>query len=168
MIIIIESPNKIKKIRQITGANVLATVGHFKDLPADEMAVDLETYEPVFRISEGKGDVIRKIRAAVKGEDVFVASDPDREGYAIGTHVYEEIRSLAKSIKRAEIHEITEKGVKAALAAAVPFEQTNKGLYHAFLGRRVGDRLVGYLLSPLACAALHGKYSVGRVQSPAV
>ena len=168
MVIIIESPNKIKKIRQITGATVLATVGHFKDLPSDEMAVNLETYEPVFRISEGKADVIRKIRAAVKGEDVYVASDPDREGYAIGTHVYEEIRTLARSIKRAEIHEITEKGVKSAIAAAVPFEQTNKGLYHAFLGRRVGDRLVGYLLSPLACTALHGKYSVGRVQSPAV
>ena len=168
MVIIIESPNKIKKIRQITGANVLATVGHFKDLPSDEMAVNLETYEPVFRITEGKAEVIRRIRAAVKGEDVYVASDPDREGYAIGTHVFEEIRTLAKSIKRAEIHEITDKGVKSALAAAVPFEQTNKGLYHAFLGRRVGDRLVGYLLSPLACAALHGKYSVGRVQSPAV
>lgn len=168
MVIIIESPNKIKKIREITKANVLATVGHFKDLPSDEMAVNLETYEPVFRITEGKSDVIRKIRAAAKGEDVYIASDPDREGYAIGTHVYEEIRSVARSIKRAEIHEITEKGVRAAIAAAVPFDQTNKGLYHAFLGRRVGDRLVGYLLSPLACTALHGKYSVGRVQSPAV
>lgn len=168
MLIIIESPNKIKKIREITKANVLATVGHFKDLPSKEIAVNLETYEPVFQVTEGKADIIKKIRAAAKGEDVFIASDPDREGYAIGTHVFEEIRTVAKSIKRAEIHEITEKGVRAAIASAVPFEQTNKGLYNAFLGRRVGDRLVGYLLSPLACTALDGKYSVGRVQSPAV
>jgi len=168
MVIIIESPNKIKKIRQITGANVLATVGHFKDLPSDEMAVNLETYEPYFRITEGKADVVRKIKAAAKGEDVYVASDPDREGGGIAQHIYEEIRSVAKSIKRAEIREITEKGVKLALAAAIPYDQVNKGVYSAFLGRRVGDRLVGYILSPMACAALHGKYSVGRVQSPAV
>lgn len=72
--------------------------------------------------------------------------------------MFEEIRTVAKSIKRAEIHEITEKGVRAAIASAVPFEQTNKGLYNAFLGRRGGDRLVGYLLSPLACTALDGKF----------
>jgi len=168
MVIIIESPNKIKKIRQITGANVLATVGHFKDLPVDEMAVNLETYEPYFKITDGKADVIKKIKAAAKGEDVYVASDPDREGGGIAQHIYEEIHTVAKSIKRAEIREITEKGVKSALAAAVPYDQVNKGVYAAFLGRRVGDRLVGYILSPLACEALQGKYSVGRVQSPAV
>ena len=168
MLIIIESPNKIKKIRQITGANVLATVGHFKDLPTDELAVDLETYKPSFRIMEGKSEVIKKIKAAAKGENVYVASDPDREGGAIAQHIYEEIRTVAKSIRRAEIREITEKGVKLAVAAAIPYDQVNKGIYAAFLGRRVGDRLVGYLLSPLACAELHGKYSVGRVQSPAV
>jgi len=67
-----------------------------------------------------------------------------------------------------EIFEVTEKGLRDSLAKAVPFEQTNAGLYHAFLGRRIGDRLVGYLLSPLASRELHGKFSVGRVQSPAV
>lgn len=92
MIIIIESPNKIKKIRQITGATVLATVGHFKDLPVDEMAVNLETYEPCFRVTEGKADVIRRIKVAAKGEDVYVASDPDREGGGIAQHIYEEVR----------------------------------------------------------------------------
>jgi DNA topoisomerase I len=168
MLIVIESPNKIKKIKQITGANVIATVGHFKDLPTDEMGIDLETYQPTFRVSEGKADVVKRLREAAKGQEVIIASDPDREGYAIGTMVYEEIKKLASTVKRAEINEITEKGVKAALAAAIPFDRTNRGLYNAFLGRRVGDRLVGYILSPIACTALHGKYSVGRVQSPAV
>ena len=168
MLIIIESPNKVKKIKAITGANVMATIGHFKDLPGDEMGVDLETYKPSFKVSAGKADMLKRLKAAAKGEDVIIASDPDREGYAIGMMIYEEVGKIAKSCKRAEIHEVTEKGIKAALAAAIPFEKTNKGLYNAFLGRRVGDRLVGYLLSPLACNALHGKFSVGRVQSPAV
>jgi DNA topoisomerase-1 len=67
-----------------------------------------------------------------------------------------------------EIYEVTEKGLKEALAKAVPFEQTNTGLYNAFLGRRIGDRLVGYILSPMASKALRRSFSVGRVQSPAV
>jgi len=75
---------------------------------------------------------------------------------------------VAKACLRMEIFEVTEKGLRDSLAKAVPFEQTNAGLYHAFLGRRIGDRLVGYLLSPMASRALHGKFSVGRVQSPAV
>jgi len=169
LLIIIESPNKIKKIRSIVpNAKVVATVGHFKDLPSDKMSVDLTTYEPVFTISSGKTEVVTKLRAAAKGEDVIIATDPDREGYAIGTMAYNEVKSLARTCKRAEIHEITDKGVKGALAASVPFEQTNHGLYDAFLGRRVGDRLVGYILSPIASGELRGKYSVGRVQTPAV
>ena len=123
MLIIIESPNKIKKLRSIVPeAKVVATVGHFKDLPSDEIAVDLATYEPTFIISPGKKDVAKKLRDAAKGEDVIIATDPDREGYAIGTMAYNEVKALARSCRRAEIHEITDKGVKAALAASIPFE----------------------------------------------
>ncbi len=169
MLIIIESPNKIKKLRSILPqAKVVATVGHFMDLPSDKMAVDLTTYEPTFTTSPGKKDVLSKLRDAAKGEDVIIATDPDREGYAIGTMAYDQVRTFARSCRRAEIREITDKGVKAALAASIPFEQTNRGLYDAFLGRRVGDRLVGYILSPIASGELRGKYSVGRVQTPAV
>ena len=150
------------------GAKVVATVGHFKDLPSDKMAVDLTTYEPTFLTSSGKTDVVKKLRDAARGEEVYIATDPDREGFAIGTMAYDEIKKFAKTCRRAEIHEITEKGVKGALAASIPFEKTNRGLYDAFLGRRVGDRLVGYIMSPIASVELRGKYSVGRVQTPAV
>lgn len=111
---------------------------------------------------------VKKLKNACKGEKVIIATDPDREGYAIGMMAYEEIKSQAKEIFRAEIREITDLGIKASLAAAAPFAKTNKGLYEAFLGRRVGDRIVGYTLSPLVCSALKGSYSVGRVQSPAL
>lgn len=168
MLVIVESPTKAKKIRGMINATVIATMGHFKDLPSGELAVDLETYQPTFKIAAGKGDVLKRIKTAAKGDQVIVASDPDREGYAIGMMLYEEVKKLATSVKRAEIHEVTEKGVKSALAAAVSFEKTNRGLYNAFLGRRVGDRLVGYILSPQASNTLHGTFSVGRVQSPAV
>ncbi len=166
-IIIIESPNKIKKIREITGCRVLATVGHFKDIPSDSIGFDLKTYEPVFKISKGKERVAKELKG-LKDKTIIIASDPDREGYAIGTHVHEAVKKSCKNVLRAEIHEITPKGVDAALRAAVSFPQTNKGLYDAFLGRRVGDRLIGYMLSPLASNALQAVFSVGRVQSPAL
>lgn len=169
MVIIIESPNKIKHIAHYTGAKTLATVGHFKDLPQKEIGVDPDTYEPDFIPTPDKGaETIRKILSAATGEDVVIATDPDREGYAIGTHVYQVIKSKAKSIKRAEIREVTEKAVKEAIARAVPFDKTNKGSYDAFLGRRVGDRVVGYVLSPKAARDLANKHSIGRVQSPAL
>ena len=98
----------------------------------------------------------------------MLAGDPDREGYAISCHIYEEVKSVAKECLRMEIYEVTEKGLKESLAKAVPFEKTNTGLYNAFLGRRIGDRLVGYILSPIASKQLRSSYSVGRVQSPAV
>jgi len=168
-VIVIESPNKIKKIGAIVkGARILATVGHFKDLPADEMGVDLDTMEPKFIHSKGKKNVSDEIKKAAEGNKVYIATDPDREGYAIGTHVWEEIKRKASSVHRLEIREITEKGVKEAFAKSVLFSKTNQNLYGAFLGRRVGDRIVGYIVSPIACRALRGKYSVGRVQSPAV
>ena len=171
-IIVIESPNKIKKLKQLTGLATFATVGHFKDLPRDQMGVDLQTYAPTFVLDDGKKDSLARIKAAAKGSCVYIASDPDREGYAIGTMVYDEIRKVAAECRRLEIREITEAGIKAAMSAAVPFEKTNKGLYDAFLGRRVGDRIVGYCLSPLANREIpHDKgsaFSVGRVQSPAV
>lgn len=176
MLLIIESPNKIKKIRSFlpAGAQVLATVGHFRDLPEDELGVDLATYAPTFITSADKKDRVKQIKAAAKGEDVYIATDPDREGFAIGTHVFEEIAKVAKRVFRLEIFEITKKGIEDAFKKAVPWSATNAGLYHAFLGRRVGDRVVGYIMSPIAKAAIRknleagAKISVGRVQSPAV
>lgn len=168
MLIIVESPTKAKKIQSILKVKTLSTVGHFKDLPHGEMGVDLKTYEPTFIYHEKKQRLPEELRRAAKDETVMLAGDPDREGYAISRHIYEEIKAVARECLRMEIYEVTEKGLKESLAKAVPFEQTNEGLYHAFLGRRVGDRLVGYILSPLASRRLHSVFSVGRVQSPAV
>lgn len=171
-IIVIESPNKIKKLKALTGLQTFATVGHFKDLPRGEIGVDLKTYFPTFVLDAGKKSSLERIKSAAKGNCVYIATDPDREGYAIGTMVYQEIGRLAAECHRLEIREITETGIKAAMKQAVPFNKTNTGLYDAFLGRRVGDRIVGYCLSPLANREIpHDKgaaFSVGRVQSPAV
>jgi DNA topoisomerase-1 len=168
MLIIVESPTKAKKIQSILKVKTMSTVGHFKDLPDSQIGVDLATYEPTFVYHEKKANLPKELRAAARGETVMLAGDPDREGYAISCHIYEEVKSVAKECLRMEIYEVTEKGLKESLAKAVPFEKTNSGLYNAFLGRRIGDRLVGYILSPIASKSLRSSYSVGRVQSPAV
>lgn len=168
MLIIVESPTKAKKIQSILKVKTISTVGHFKDLPDSSIGVDLKSYQPTFVYHEKKANLPKELRAAAKGETVMLAGDPDREGYAISCHIYEEVKAVAKECLRMEIYEVTEKGLKESLARAVPFEDTNRGLYNAFLGRRIGDRLVGYLLSPITSKSLRGKYSVGRVQSPAV
>ncbi|NVN90733.1 MAG: type I DNA topoisomerase [Desulfuromonadales bacterium] len=168
MLIIVESPTKAKKIQSILKVKAISTVGHFKDLPEDRMGVDLTTYEPTFVYHGNKTHLPNELRAAARGETVMLAGDPDREGYAISCHIHDEVKSVAKECLRMEIYEVTEKGLKESLAKAVPFEKTNNGLYNAFLARRIGDRLVGYILSPIANKSLRGSYSVGRVQSPAV
>jgi len=168
MLIIVESPTKAKKIQSILKVKTMSTVGHFKDLPDASIGVDLATYEPTFVYHEKKANLPKELRAAARGETVMLAGDPDREGYAISCHIYEEVKSVAKECLRMEIYEVTEKGLKESLAKSVPFEKTNRGLYNAFLGRRIGDRLVGYILSPIASRSLRRSYSVGRVQSPAV
>lgn len=168
MLIIVESPTKAKKIQSILKTKTMSTVGHFKDLPDASIGVDLATYEPTFVYHEKKANLPKELRAAAKGETVMLAGDPDREGYAISCHIYEEVKDVARECLRMEIYEVTEKGLKESLAKAVPFEQTNKGLYNAFLARRIGDRLVGYILSPIASKTLRSSFSVGRVQSPAV
>ncbi len=168
MLIIVESPTKAKKIQSILKVKTLSTVGHFKDLPTSAIGVDLQSYEPTFVYHEKKQQLPQELRKAAAGEIVMLAGDPDREGYAISRHIYDEVKEVAKECLRMEIYEVTEKGLRESLAKATPFDQTNAGLYHAFLGRRIGDRLVGYILSPMASRRLKATCSVGRVQSPAV
>ncbi len=171
MLIVIEAPGKLKKIREYSGSKVFATVGHYRDLPDKNLGVDLENLEPIFVPKEAKPGLLNELLAQARDEDVIIASDPDREGYAIGMMVWQDIKAIAKTVKRAEFREITEKSVKAEIARAVDMDKTNVKLYDAFLGRRVGDRLIGYLLSPVVGKKL-GKdiapWSVGRVQSPAI
>lgn len=171
-LVIVESPKKAKEISHFLGKDfiVKATIGHFKDLPEDEIGVDLKTYEPVFEIKSKKHQqILSEIKKLLKEvEEVYIATDPDREGYAIGYFMYEELKKKAKAIKRAEFNEITKSHILERIREAPEFERTNFGLFNAFLGRRVGDRIVGYLLSPIASREIGGRFSVGRVQSPAV
>ncbi|NPA51490.1 MAG: type I DNA topoisomerase [Aquificae bacterium] len=173
-IIIVESPKKAREIQKFLGKGytVKATIGHFKDLPEKEMGVDLKTFEPSFIVkSKNHKKILSEIKKlAKKAKEIYIATDPDREGYAIGYFMFQELKKTAKNkpIKRAEFHEITQKHVKDVLKKAPEFEKTNTGLFNAFLGRRVGDRIVGYTLSPIASKEIGGRFSVGRVQSPAV
>lgn len=167
-IIIIESPNKCDKIAHITGAKVYATKGHFKEL-TKQIVQDYESYEPQLEMKEKSSYNMNMIFNDCKGKDVVIATDPDREGYAIGYMVYDTIKNIAKSVKRAEFHEITENGINKGLANAVPFSSSNLKEYESWKARAVGDKLVGYILSPKYINKLNDKNnSVGRVQTPAL
>ena len=168
-IIIIESPNKKGKIEKITGCKTYATVGHFKDLP-NKNYLNYETYEPTFDfINDEVKKKMNFIFAECKDKEVIIATDPDREGYAIGFMFYQVIKNVAKSIKRAEFHEITEQGIKKGLNSAVEFTKSNFNEFEAFKARAVGDKLVGFVLSPKYISLLNDKnVSIGRVQTPAL
>ncbi|MBR6611762.1 MAG: type IA DNA topoisomerase [Campylobacter sp.] len=167
-VIIIESPNKVEKIAKYSGAKVYATVGHFKAL-ANNFLNDYENYEPIYEYIENKKFSINKIIDDCKNKDIIIATDPDREGFAIGYMFYDLVKNLAKSVKRAEFHEITEAGIQKGLQNAIPFKSANLNEFEAFKARSVGDKLVGFILSPKYINKLGDKnVSVGRVQTPAL
>lgn len=168
-IIIIESPNKKDKIQHITGFETYATVGHFKSLTKN-FITNYDNYEVEFDFSSDEAKKrMNFIFAQCVDKEVIIATDPDREGYAIGYLFYQVIKNKAKSVKRAEFHEITENGVKKGLATAIDFKNTNFKDYEAFKARAVGDKLVGFILSPKYASIIGDRNtSVGRVQSPAL
>ncbi len=164
-VIIIESPNKVAKIREITGAKVFATIGHFMQLKSYD---ENNNFKPTFEYDPQKKKRIFEIIEACKNKKVYIATDPDREGYAIGYHFYEKIKKIASSIYRAEFFEITPSGINKGLQNALLFENTNKQMYQSALARRVADMLLGFTLSPYlgkALGQMKGS-SVGRVQTP--
>ncbi len=164
-VIIIESPNKVAKIREITGAKVFATIGHFMQLKSYD---ESNGFKPTFDYDQEKKKHIFEIIEACKNKKVYIATDPDREGYAIGYHFYEKIKKIASSIYRAEFFEITPSGINKGLQNALLFENTNKQMYQSALARRVADMLLGFTLSPYlgkALGQMKGS-SAGRVQTP--
>ncbi|HRZ89717.1 MAG TPA: type I DNA topoisomerase, partial [Spirochaetia bacterium] len=161
-LVIVESPNKCKKIGQYLGSDfrVVATVGHFRDLPARELAVDLATMLPTYEVDRKKVDVVKRLKAeAAKAADVLIATDPDREGEAIGWHAAQVLGLEAP--KRIEFHEITKAALEKAVARPRAIDQA---LVDAQQARRVLDRLVGYKVSPLLQPLKKG-LSAGRVQT---
>ncbi|KKQ36747.1 MAG: topoisomerase protein [Candidatus Woesebacteria bacterium GW2011_GWA1_37_7] len=174
-LIIVESPTKARTLSRFLGSgySVEATMGHIKDLPKSELAVDVEhDFKPEYVVVEKKKDVIKKIKdASNKAKNIYIATDPDREGEAIAKHVEEVLRSNDKfpiskdQLKRIVFHEITQTAVEDAIQHP---RNVDKNLVDAQIARRVLDRLVGYKLSPLLWKKVRRGLSAGRVQSVTV
>ncbi len=166
-LIIVESPTKARTIKKFLPPRyvVKASVGHVRDLPKSTLGVDVENgFEPRYLTIKGKGDVIKELKAAVKSAtEVYLATDPDREGEAIAWHLAEILK--LPNPKRIELHEITK---EAALHAIEDAHEIDMPRVNAQQARRILDRLVGYKISPLLWAKVRGGLSAGRVQSVAV
>ena len=166
-LIIVESPTKAKTLARFLGDGYVieATMGHIKDLPKSKLGVDVENnFLPDFELVEKRSKEIAVLkRQAQKAKEIFIASDPDREGEAIAFHV-KEIIGDGKT-KRIVFHEITKEAVETAIANP---RDIDKALVDAQIARRVLDRLVGYNLSPLLWRKVRRGLSAGRVQTVAV
>jgi DNA topoisomerase-1 len=169
-IILVESPTKVHTIQKYVKGKyiVMATKGHVKDLPKSKLGIDIEhNFEPYYIVLKDKRKILSEIKKAVKGVDeVYLATDPDREGEAICWHVAEEVKKLGdKKIFRVMFNEITKTAVLKALSEP---REINMNLVNAQQARRVLDRLVGYKISPLLWKAIRKGLSAGRVQSVAL
>jgi DNA topoisomerase-1 len=168
-LVIVESVAKTKTISKFLGKNftVKSSVGHVKDLPKQRLGVNLENgFEPEYITIRGKGKVLTDLRKTASAVDqVYIATDPDREGEAIAHHLAEEIRQYNENIYRVRFNEITENAVKQALQQS---DQINANLVVAQKARRVVDRLVGYQVSPILWRTIYRGLSAGRVQSVAL
>ena len=167
-LVIVESPTKSKTISKFlgNGFTVRASVGHVRDLPkSTQKAIDINGgFIPHYEISAGKKDILEDLKIiAEKADDIYLATDPDREGEAIAWHV-SEVLGLKKP-KRIVFHEITKEAVKEALEHP---RKIDPELVRAQEARRVLDRLVGYDLSGLIWKKVRYGLSAGRVQSPAL
>ncbi|HEY0380059.1 MAG TPA: type I DNA topoisomerase [Pyrinomonadaceae bacterium] len=175
-LVIVESPAKAKTINKYLGKDyqVLASIGHIKDLPSKGLGVDVERdFEPTYElIPDTKKRNNRKIitelkKAAKEAEAIYLAADPDREGEAICQHLAEEIvpKRPKKPSYRVMFNEITKRAVQDAFLHP---KEIDANLVDAQQARRVLDRLVGYKVSPLLCRTVGGRLSAGRVQSVAL
>ena len=171
-LVIVESPAKAKTLKRYLGQNfqVTPSVGHIVDLPKSKLGVDLKhNFKPEYHVIAGKAKIIEQIRKAAKGkENIYLATDPDREGEAIAFHIRDKLQESNDSkakISRILLYEITESAVKEAVAHPA---QLNPHLYEAQQARRVLDRLVGYQISPILWDKVKRGLSAGRVQSVAL
>ena len=168
-LVIVESPAKVKTIKKFLGSNytVAASQGHVRDLPKSQLGIDIEhDYEPKYITIRGKGDILANLRKEVKKSDkVYLATDPDREGEAISWHLAAALKLDEKKMRRITFNEITKNAVKASLKAP---RDIDMNLVDAQQARRVLDRMVGYMISPVLWAKVKRGLSAGRVQSVAL
>ncbi len=171
-LVIVESPAKVKTIKKFLGTNyeVDASNGHVRDLPKSQMGIDVENdFDPKYITIRGKGDILAKLRKEVKKADkIYLATDPDREGEAISWHLLKALKLdelKEKQVFRISFNEITKNAVKASLKTPRAIDMN---LVDAQQARRVLDRMVGYMISPLLWAKVKRGLSAGRVQSVAL
>ena len=171
-LVIVESPVKAKTINKYLGKQyiVKASLGHIKDLPKKDLAVDVEHgFEPRYEIIEGKRKLLAELKQAAKGvESIYLAADPDREGEAICFHLQEELqgkKNAGPKIYRVMFNEITKNAIQKAFQNP---GMVDEKLVDAQQARRVLDRLVGYKISPLLWDKVRRGLSAGRVQTVAL
>jgi len=168
-LVIVESPTKVKTIQKYLDGKyvVKASMGHVRDLPKSKLGVDeKKSFKPDYRVLPAKKKVLDELKKSASGaEALYIATDPDREGEAIGWHLAQELKLPKSKTYRILFNEITERAVKAAFQRPGKID-TNK--VNAQQARRVLDRLVGYKLSPLLWEKVRRGLSAGRVQSVAV
>ncbi len=178
-LVIVESPTKTKSLSKYLGSGfeVMATMGHIRDLPKSKTGIEIKKekegfkFVPEYELSEGKAEIARKLQtAATKADKVILASDPDREGEAIAWHVAELLQEGKKGIKadkieRATFHSITKEAILEAIEKP---RKIDMNLVDAQQARRMLDRIVGYHLSPVLWKKVRRGLSAGRVQSVAV
>lgn len=168
-LVVVESPTKVRTIKKYLGKNfnVVATVGHIKDLPPKEMGIDIESgFAPLYKTIPGKKKVISELKkAAGDSKEIFLAPDPDREGEAIAWHTSEVLKKKGRQFYRVLFNELTRTAIQQAMQHP---DQLNFNKYEAQKARRILDRLVGYQVSPLLWRKVKGGLSAGRVQSVAV
>ncbi len=169
-LVIVESPAKAKTIGKYLGRGyrVRATIGHIRDLPEKKIGIDIDNgFEPEYVTIPGKEKTLADLKAAAKdSREILIATDPDREGEAIGWHVAGQMRRKnGAPIKRVLFHEITKEAVQAAIARAGEIDERKVDAQQA---RRVLDRLVGYKASPVLWKTVKKGISAGRVQTVAL
>jgi len=168
-LIVVESPTKVRTIKKFVGNsfNVTATYGHIKDLPPNEIGIDIENnFKPNYVSIKGKQKIIKSLKAAAgNASDIYLAPDPDREGEAIAYHTAEIMKKKDRRFFRVLFHELTRNGIHEGISSP---KELNQDKYDAQQTRRILDRLVGYQISPLLWRKVQGGLSAGRVQSVTV
>lgn len=168
-LVIVESPAKAKTVGRFLGKGytVRASVGHVRDLLKSELSVDVNNnFTPKYRVPNEKRPVVKELKALAKNaEEIYLATDPDREGEAIAWHLLESAEIEPKLSRRVVFHEITENAIQEAFNHP---RDINMALVDAQQARRVLDRLVGYSISPILWAKVRSRLSAGRVQSVAL
>src|SRR5438270_3400092 len=169
-LVVVESPAKAKTIGKYLGRGyrVRATIGHVRDLPEKKMGIDIENgFEPEYVTIPGKEKTLADLKSAAKtSREIFLATDPDREGEAIAWHVAQQIKSRnGVPVRRVLFHEITRDAVQTAIQNAGDIDERKVDAQQA---RRVLDRLVGYKASPVLWKTVKKGISAGRVQTVAL